>query len=179
MMDLEKLRFPVGKMSYADTPSVEQRNLWINDIEEFPQKMKEVVKSLDKEQLEWRYRPDGWTIRQVVHHTADSHINAQLRFKLALTEEKPTIKPYMEALWAELPDVMEDIQVSLDLLTALHRKWVYLLKNLTEEDLKRQYVHPEHNKTFDLNYTIAMYSWHCRHHYAHILQAIKHKGKFD
>ena len=92
----------------------------------------------------------------MVHHCADSHINAQLRFKLALTEYKPTIKPYLEALWAELPDIQEDVQTSLDLLTALHKKWVYLLESLSHEELEKEYIHPEHNKTFNLKYTIAM-----------------------
>ncbi|MEQ8925310.1 MAG: putative metal-dependent hydrolase [Fulvivirga sp.] len=177
-MDLEKLRYPIGKLNYTGSPTIDQRNRWIQDIAEFPDQLRAAVKDLTQEQLQWHYRPEGWTIRQLVHHCADSHINAQLRFKLALTEGLPTIKPYKESLWAQLPDIEVDISVSLDLLTALHKKWVYLLERLSEEDFSRQYIHPEHNKTFDLNFTVAMYSWHCRHHYAHVLQAIAHKGQF-
>ncbi len=178
-MDLDKLRFPVGKLNYSGIPNEELKKEWIKDIEDFPQNMTLAVQNLSDEQLEWKYRPEGWTIRQVVNHTADSHINSQLRFKLALTEDTPTIKPYLEARWAELPDMEEDIHVSLNLLAALHKRWVFLLKKLSPKDLQRQYIHPEHNKTFDLYFTIAMYSWHCRHHHAHILQAIKYKGQFD
>lgn len=177
-MELEKLRYPIGKLKYDGLPDDNLKNQWIEDIASFPLKVKKVVNDLTTDQLEWVYRPDGWSIRQVVHHCADSHMNAQLRFKLALTEDKPTIKPYIESKWAELPDNEQDVEVSLDLLTALHKKWVYLLEKLSDEDLLREYIHPEHGKTFDLNFTIAMYSWHCKHHFAHILQAVEHRNLF-
>lgn len=176
-MELEKLKFPIGRLKYSEPDGLMVQQ-WIDNISHFPFNLKKTINDLTPNQLEWKYRPDGWTIRQVVHHCADSHINAQLRFKLALTENKPTIKPYLEASWAELPDIKEEVSVSVDLLTALHKKWVFLLENLSDEDLNKEYIHPEHNKIFNLKYTIAMYSWHCRHHFAHVLQAIEHRGEF-
>lgn len=178
-MELEKLRFPVGRLNYTGIPSAEERQELIKHIEEFPSNMRQAVQGLSKEQLEWRYRPDGWNIRQVVHHVADSHMNALIRFKLAISEDKPTIKPYFEDRWAKHPDMDLDIEVSLDLLEPLHKRLVHLIKNLSDDELSRQYVHPEYNKTFDLNFTIAMYSWHSRHHHAHVLQALQFEDKFD
>lgn len=176
-MNIEALKYPVGKLTYDGIDQLLKKQ-WINDIATFPEKLDDVVSSLNEEQLNWIYRPEGWTIRQVVHHCADSHMNAQLRFKLALTEELPTIKPYVEAKWALLPDYELDVRIPLDFLHLLHKKWVYLLNELTDEELQRQYIHPEYGKTFDLNFTINMYAWHCRHHLAHVHQAIEHKGEF-
>jgi len=178
-MDIEKLKYPIGPLLDEINSTPEIIKQWITDIEELPKKVNAVVNGLSNEQLSWRYRPDGWTIRQVVHHLADSHMNALIRVKLALTEVKPTIKPYMEAEWAKLPYMNMDIQVSLDILEPLHKQFTYLLNTLNEDDLIREYVHPEYNKTYNITYAIYNYSWHCRHHYAHILQALKHKGKFD
>jgi hypothetical protein len=178
-MDLEKLKYPTGRYLYPGKLSAKNKKQWIEDISSFPGMLKQSISSLSKEQLEWRYRPDGWTIRQVVHHCADSHMNAQLRFKLALTEDNPTIKPYMESRWAELPDMQNGLEDSFKILEGMHKRWVTLLKSLTEQDLARTYVHPEHGKTFDLNFTIGMYAWHCRHHFGHVLQAIVHRGQFN
>lgn len=178
-MDLEALRYPVGKYHYPEKVDGQLKNEWINDIITFPENLAAVVTGLSKEQLEWVYRPEGWTIRQVVHHCADSHLNAIIRFKLALTEDNPTIKPYLEHLWANLADYHNDIEDSVQLLTALHKKWGTIITNLTDSELARTYIHPEHGKTFNLKFTIGMYAWHCRHHYAHILQAIEHKGTFN
>lgn len=176
-MNIEDLRYPIGKFKYTDSNDA-LRAGWINDIAAFPSLLKNESQHLSPTQLLWKYRPEGWTIRQVIHHCADSHINAQMRFKLALTENTPTIKPYLESKWATLADINEDVQVSLDLLTSLHKKWVYLLKSLSPEELARDYIHPEHGRKFNLDFTIAMYSWHCRHHHAHVVQAIKHSGHF-
>ena len=151
-MDLEKLKYPIGRLKYKDDADNTLLQQWIDDIGRFPFNLTRTLNDLTPDQLEWNYRPDGWSIRQLVHHCADSHINAQLRFKLALTEYKPTIKPYLEALWAELPDIQEDVQTSLDLLTALHKKWVYLLESLSHEELEKEYERLLANKlTLNIN----------------------------
>ena len=178
-MELETLRFPVGKYHFPEKVDLDQREEWINEITLFPGKLEDAVKNLSDEQLNWRYRPDGWTIKQVVHHCADSHINAFLRFKLALTEDNPTIKPYKEGLWANLDDNQNDVDDSIMILKGLHKKWAALLNALSESDLQRTYIHPEHGRTFNLEFTIGMYAWHSRHHHAHVLQAIAHKGEFN
>jgi hypothetical protein len=177
-MNIEELKYPVGKFKYAK-PTHDQHKQWIKDIETFPAKVREIITGLSSKQLAWAYRPEGWTIQQVVHHCADSHMNANSRFKLALTEDNPTIKPYEEALWAKLPDMANDLEDSLSILDGLHKRWNSLLESLSEEELDRTYIHPEHNKTFDLRFTVGMYAWHCNHHYAHIKQALHHKGQFD
>jgi hypothetical protein len=177
-MDIESLKYPIGKFTFPTTILEAEVKNWINDIASFPASLKSEVVGLSAEQLEWKYRPDGWCIRQVVHHCADSHINSQMRFKLALTEDNPTIKPYEEALWAMLPDMDSPVEWSLELLENLHKRWVRLLENLSMEDLKKTYVHPEHNRTFTLGQTIALYSWHSRHHLQHVKNAIASKGSY-
>jgi len=178
-MELEALRYPVGKYHHPDSVDKILLQQWIDDIVSFPEQLSSSVQNLSKEQLDWQYRPEGWTIRQVVHHCADSHLNAIIRFKLALTEENPTIKPYLEHLWAQLPDIENDIEDALQILTGLHKKWGTIITSLSDTELARTYVHPEHGKIFDLKFTTGMYAWHCRHHYAHVLQAIDHKGVFN
>lgn len=176
---LQQLRYPVGKFIAPTEYKPEELAVWIKTIEEFPAKVASLTKDLTHEQLNWRYRPAGWTIKQVVHHCSDSHLNSIIRFKWALTEDAPTIKPYMENLWAELPDSLhDDISDSLTLLNALHRKWVRLLRSLNKEQWMCTFVHPQHGKIFRLDATAAMYAWHCRHHTAHIEQALKYEGKF-
>lgn len=173
----EDLKYPIG--SFTEPASINKVSLegWINDIAAFPERLSAAVKHLSAGQLDTPYRPGGWTLRQVVHHCADSHMNCWIRFKLALTEDKPVIKPYMENLWAELPDsrIME-IQPSLSLLEALHTKWVFLLRSLSEQDLERVYVHPQAGKEYSLALAIALYAWHCNHHLAHILSLKARKG---
>lgn len=127
------------------------------------------------QQLDTPYRPGGWTIRQVIHHCADSHMNCLTRFKLALTEEKPTICPYFEDRWAELPDSHMPIAPSLSMIDGIHARLTVLLKSLTEAQRKRLYIHPEHGREFSLNEAIATYSWHSNHHLAHITTLIKNK----
>lgn len=173
-MDTEQLRYPVGKFKIPDDYSSVLLNEWIEDIESFPEKLRKLTEDLDTEDMNRRYRPEGWSIKQVVHHCADSHLNSQMRFKLALTQDNPTICPYMEDRWAELPDSQtDDISDSLMILTGLHNKWAYLLKSLTREQLQRTYMHPEHGREFTLEESIGTYAWHCRHHLAHIRQAIE------
>jgi hypothetical protein len=151
----------------------------MNEIEQFPSKIVTLTDDLSIEKLNWQYRTDGWNIKQVVHHCADSHMNSLIRFKLALTEETPTIKPYEEAKWAELIDGIDnDISYSLQLITAIHYKWILLLRSLNKEQLSKQFVHPESKKVYSLDEVIGLYAWHCNHHLAHIEQALMHKGSF-
>lgn len=165
----QDLRYPVGTFVHTGEITPEQRRLWIQDIAELPQKAREAVSGLSEEQLNLPYREGGWTIRQVVHHMADSHMNSLIRFKLALTEETPTIRPYYEDRWAELDDSSElDIEVSLRLLESLHQRWVYLLQSLTDEDYARTFYHPGSQETTRLDYNLGVYAWHGRHHVAHI-----------
>lgn len=170
-MNLEELKYPVGKFKKPASITKETIDAAISDIENFPELIKEEIQNLDKKELQLRYRPEGWTISQVVHHCADSHINSYMRFKLALTENVPTIKSYEENLWAELPDNQLSPLVSLQLLEALHTRWVYLLKTLTEDDLNKKFIHPEQSEKISLKENILIYGWHCRHHLAHIKKA--------
>ena len=178
-MNIEELKFPIGTYKVPHEITSETISNWINSIEKFPKAVLDATANLSVEQLNWVYRPNGWTIKQVVHHCADSHLNSMARFKLALTEDNPTIRPYEEQLWAELPDSLtNDITDSILLLNGLHAKWVYLLYNLSKKQLKRTYIHPGHDKQFTIEYTIGSYAWHCNHHLAHIHQAIKFENKF-
>ena len=170
-MNLEQLKYPVGKFSKPELITRELIDSAISDIENFPNLVKAEIQNLNEKDLQFRYRPEGWTISQVVHHCADSHINSYMRFKLALTENVPTIKPYEESLWAELPDNNLSPFISLKLLEALHERWVYLLKTLTENDLNKEFIHPEQSERISLKKNILIYSWHCGHHLVHIRQA--------
>lgn len=174
------LRYPIGNYSKPDNYTQDDFKLWIKTIERFPSKVKDEVSKLSNEELGWRYRPDGWSIRQVVHHCADSHMNSFIRFKLALTEDCPTIKPYNEAEWAKLPDtVAVSIEESLSILRGLHARWSCLLKNMSLSDQERHFFHPEWKDPFEIGKFASLYHWHCNHHLAHIKQAKKAKGKFN
>ena len=169
MIDIEKLRYPIGKYTAPDTFAADTIAGWIADIAALPKLIKTEVEGLTADQLQQTYRPDGWTIQQLVHHCADSHMNALIRIKLALTEDNPTIKPYMETRWAELPDTLElPINASLLILEGVHARMAILLKSLTAEQLQRTFVHPEHNRTQSIAFTIGSYTWHGKHHLAHI-----------
>ncbi|TDX84035.1 YfiT family bacillithiol transferase [Epilithonimonas xixisoli] len=172
-MNLEALKFPIGKFVKPEPITREIIDSAISEIQNFPNLVKAEIENLDEEDLKLRYRPEGWTISQVVHHCADSHINSYVRFKLALTENLPTIKPYEESLWAELPDSKLSPFVSLKLLESLHERWVFILKNLSDEDLKKEFIHPEQSEKISLKENILIYSWHCQHHLVHICQAKK------
>lgn len=179
-MTIEQLKYPIGTFSVPQSITAEAISGWISDIQEFPKTMVSLVENLSAKELNIPYRPEGWNIKQVVHHCADSHMNAIIRFKLALTENCPTIKPYAESAWAQLVDgTNDDTKPSLDMLSGIHKRWSQILKKLSPEDLKREYIHPEHGKTFKLDETIGMYAWHCNHHLAHIKQALEHKGNFN
>lgn len=179
LYDLETLRFPIGEFQKPDCITQDDLNTWIEAIESFPFKIDELTKNLSVNELNWIYRPNGWKIKQVVHHCADSHINSFVRFKLALTEEKPIIKPYEEDRWAELIDgVSDDLTASLQIIEGVHARWVLLLKSFNEQEFKRQFIHPATNKTLSLEEVIGIYAWHCNHHLAHIKQALFYKGQF-
>lgn len=164
-MDLEQLKYPIGRFEAPAEISKQALKGFITDIRYLPSLIEIVVQTLDAAQLATPYRPDGWTVAQVVHHLVDSHTQALTRFKWALTEDNPTIKAYDEAAWAELPDVAKTpVNISLTLLHALHTRWVNLMENLTEEQWKRTFVHPESGKTIALKTLAASYSWHGKHH---------------
>jgi uncharacterized damage-inducible protein DinB len=170
---MDDLRFPVGKFHYDGPPNDQQKQEFLNEIEQAPTKLRAAVKGLSDSQLDTPYRPEGWTVRQVVHHVPDSHLNSYVRFKLALTEDEPTIKPYAEDRWAELSDTKATpIDVSLTLLESLHDRWVRLLRSLTPEQWKRTFRHPELGP-MTLEKTLALYAWHSRHHVAHITELRK------
>lgn len=176
-MDIEKLKYPIGLAQIPTTISKTDIKNWIKVIEGFPSRLDELTKTLSKEQLDTVYRESGWTIRQVVHHCYDSHHNSYLRFKWTLTEDKPTIKAYFEERFAELPDSQKaPIILSIKALYALHAKWVYVLKNLTEEDLKKVFIHPDNNEEVSLEKNIGIYAWHCNHHFEHINQLLIRKN---
>ena len=161
-------RYPTGKFIPPEEPTPESRARAIAAIEETPRRLREAVQGLDEHQLDTPYREGGWTLRQVIHHVPDSHLNAYIRLKLALTEPAPVIKPYDEAAWATLADTTAvPIDVSLNLLEALHQRFVALLRSMSEEDFCREYVHPETGR-HPLDHLLALYAWHGPHHTAHI-----------
>jgi hypothetical protein len=162
------LRYPIGK--YEPRPfSQEQKDEWLNDIKFLPQLLENAVINLDESELQTPYRDGGWTIQQVVHHVADSHINAYCRFKLGLTEDNPVIRPYDEAAWARLSDTDKiPINISLTLLYALHTRWHSLIGDITMQDWMRTVFHPEPKKELTLWYLLGNYAWHGKHHVAHI-----------
>lgn len=177
--ELYKLRYPIGEFKIPKTISSEMILEWINDIESFPKAIEDMTRPLSLEQLNWIYRPEGWNIKQVVHHCADSHMNSIIRFKLALTEDTPTIRPYYEDRWARLIDGNDNnLADTLNLLSGLHAKLGCLLRSLSEDDLSKMFIHPEYGKRFRLDETIGTYAWHSNHHLAHVKQAITYKGKF-
>lgn len=173
LQNVEKLRYPIGRYEKGDNPTGDKLNKCISTIENFPAQLEKEVSSLTPEQLDTPYRPGGWTIRQLVHHCADSHMNSLIRFKLALTEKEPTIKPYFEDRWAELPDSQMPVEVSLQLLAGLHNRWAFLLKSLNSEQIKKTFLHPEHTSPIRLEEAVSLYDWHCRHHLAHIIHLKK------
>lgn len=171
------LRYPVGKFSWDAPISEADHPKLIAAIAETPAALRSAVKGLSREQVDTPYRPGGWTVKQVVHHVPDSHMNAYTRFKHALTEEVPTIKTYEESAWAELPDSQKvPIEVSLDLLDALHLRWLALLRSMDQAQFKRQLRHPEHGRVLSLEQMLGLYAWHGRHHVAHITSLRKRES---
>jgi len=166
-------RFPIGKFHYEGPLSNDQKKAFLDDVEQTPAKLRAAVAGLSEKQLDTPYRPEGWTVRQVVHHVPDSHLNSYVRFKLALTEDEPTIKTYAEDRWAELADTKATpIEVSLTMLDSLHDRWMRLLRSLSAEEWKRTFRHPDLGP-MTLEKTLALYAWHGRHHVAHITELRK------
>lgn len=164
----ENLRYPIGEFNSTQEINPEMRGKFIQTIENLPARLREEVKDLDETQLDTPYRQDGWTVRQLIHHVADSHINSFCRFKLGLSEDAPTIKPYDEASWAEMADSKNaQIDLSLFMIDGVHARWTMLLKSMSDADFKREINHPERGG-MSLNSLLALYDWHSRHHTAHI-----------
>ena len=162
-------RYPIGPFVTPTSLTADERAAAIEQIAWAPAALRKAVQGLDDARLATPYREGGWTVRQVVHHVPDSHLNAYVRFKLALTEDRPTIKPYDQARWAQLADVTAvPVDVSLTLLTALHTRWVALLRAMTPSDFARVFIHPEMGRTLTLDQTLALYAWHGRHHTGHV-----------
>jgi hypothetical protein len=172
------LRYPIGKVTFKDggIMSTDDWKAWIAAIAETPANLRKAVAGLDDAQLDTPYRPGGWTVRQVVHHLPESHMNAFIRIKWTMTEDNPTIKGYDEAAWAELPDTKLPIAMSLDLLEAVHVRFVALLNALGDADFARTYFHPESQRQFTLDQLLQIYAWHGRHHVAHITSLRERKG---
>lgn len=170
------VRYPIGE--YEPKPfSDKQKRAWLQDIQFLPGLLEQAIENLDERQFETPYRDGGWTVRQVVHHVSDSHLNAYCRFKLALTEDNPVIKPYDEARWAELKDVeVVPVNISITLLYALHTRWHSAIRDLINEQWQRTVFHPEHKKELTLWHLLGMYAWHGKHHVAHITSLRERKG---
>ena len=173
--DTADLRYPVGRFSYAG-PDAGRRAAFIDDVAALPERLRRAVQGMDDARLDTPYRPGGWTVRQVVHHLPDRHVNAYVRFKLALTEDQPRIKPYDEARWAELPDGRSGpLAPSFAILDGLHHRWTTLLRSMTPADFERTLEHPE-NGVMMLDRMLALYAWHSRHHVAHITELARREG---
>ena len=176
-MELEVLQYPIGHFKASDRYPPEDVRTNIQIISALPSKFINLLGGWTEEQYDTRYRPDGWTIRQLIHHVADSHINAYVRFRLALTEDNPTIKPYKEDRWAELPDAKTaQVDLSLQLLKNVHLRWVLLMNSMDAADLARTYTHPETGRTIRLDGVIALYAWHSEHHYQHAFTLAEREG---
>ncbi|PAU92709.1 metal-dependent hydrolase [Aliifodinibius salipaludis] len=172
---MEELKYPIGREQINSSPSAKEIVQWIDDIRSLPEKLSAAVAHFSDKQLDTPYRKDGWTVRQVVHHIADSHINGYTRIKLTLTESKPTIKPYQQESWAALLDSSLPIESSLKLIDGLHKRWSYLLTSLNKKQLNRELNHPE-SGTIVVKHLIGHYAWHGNHHLAHITSLKKRKN---
>ena len=169
-------RYPIGKFSFDGTLTEEQKSKHLEDIEQTPARLRAALRGLSDPHLDTPYREGGWTVRQVVHHVPESHMNSYIRFKLALTEEEPTIRPYLEDRWAKLPDATTaPVELSLILLEFLHKRWMLVLRAMKPEEWKRTFRHPEIG-LMTLEKALALYSWHGRHHVAHVTSLRERMG---
>ncbi len=174
MDTLEELKYPIGKVKFPETITNNHIYNWVKTIEEFPFQVENELKSIQPNELLFAYRPEGWNIKQLVNHCVDSLMNSIIRFKLALPEDCPIIKPYEEANWAELSDTNSyNVSESLQLLKSLHQRWVFLLKTMSEEDFKKCFIHPDGKEIITLEKNLCIYEWHCNHHLQHIKNAKK------
>ena len=177
---MEHLKYPIGRFTCPTEINATHLEEWKATIKTFPRRLKETLEGLSTKQLNWNYRPQGWKIKQVVHHLADSHMNALIRFKLTLTEDTPVIRPYEEALWAQhADDTNDNLESSLKIIEGVHERWLQLMENMDAKDWEKIYIHPEHQKLFTLKESLGMYAWHCNHHLAHIEQALSYEGNFN
>ena len=174
-MDKMSLRYPIGDFTLPGSLDANKRDKATQEIEDAPAILRAAVGDLNDNQLDTPYRPDGWTVRQVVHHLPDSHMNSYIRLKLALTEDTPTIRTYEEALWAELPDAAAPVEPSLALLKCVHERWVYLWRRLVLEDWSRSFLHPDLG-TMMIDELLAFYAWHGNHHIAHVTELRRRMG---
>ena len=181
MQDIEQLKYPAGKLHIPEKITQEQVEIWIKTIALFPKKVKTELTDLTNQQtIRYHYRAGGWNIKQVLNHCIDSHMNSFIRFKLALTEENPTIRHYDETAWAELPDtLLYDVSESIQLLQLIHKRWVFLLNSLTTEQFNRTFIHPDGDVVVPLKENLCIYAWHCENHFLHIANAKKFKFPKD
>ncbi|MBP1839776.1 YfiT family bacillithiol transferase [Formosa algae] len=177
METLESQKYPVGQFVCPDPITSKHLENWIDVLDKFPKRLNGIVQPLTDFQLDTEYRPGGWTIRQLVHHIADSHHHSYTRFKWSLTEDNPIIKAYDQDAWSNLEDAIKaPVSMSLMHIEAVHKRLVYLLKSLNEEDFNKSFIHPESNRTITVKENIGNYAWHSSHHYAHIVKALERKG---
>lgn len=177
MDPLETLKYPIGRFKFPQPYDEVNIDSHVAVIKTLPIRLGEAVKELSEQQLDTPYRDGGWTIRQVVHHLADSHINSYCRFKLAMSENNPEIKTYREELWAEFADGKSGpVNLSLNLLEAVHARWIIFLNSISKDDYNKAFFHPEHKRSVSLLHALTLYSWHCNHHLAHITELKKRKG---
>jgi len=173
MDDIDTLKYPIGKYSWPENIDQGIIKEWIHDISQLPSDLRTVTVGLSDDDLSRTYRPGSWNVRQIIHHIADSHMNSFVRYKWALTEDNPEIKAYFEAKWAELPDSTEaPIDLSIDFIESLHKKWAFLLNNMTTEQWDLTFRHPETGREISLKWNLGLYAWHGNHHLAHIRQAL-------
>lgn len=171
----EDLRYPIGDFNADVEITPELRQSYIETIEDLPENIIKAIEGLNEEQIDTRYRPEGWTVRQVIHHVADSHLNSFCRFKLALTEDHPTIRPYYEDRWATLPDSKMPVDVSLKIIEGIHQRWAEILISMTDDDFRRELIHPE-SGNWTLEKMLGLYDWHSKHHTAHITSLRQRNG---
>jgi len=177
MSDINHKKFPIGEFLESENINDAELDRHIKIIKNFPGKLKTLIEDFSDDQLDTPYREGGWTVRQLINHIADSHANSFIRFKLALTEENPTIKPYDEAKWAELQDSINiSVKPAMKMIKGIHQRWNALLKSLTNKQFERTFRHPEKEKNHNLRYYVALYAWHCDHHFAHIENLKTEKG---
>ncbi|GEN70732.1 YfiT family bacillithiol transferase [Chryseobacterium lathyri] len=177
MNDLEQKKFPIGQFQQSENICDTKLDEHIKVIKNFPARLKDLIENFTDEQLDTPYREGGWMVRQLINHIADSHINSFIRFKLALTEDNPVIKPYDEAKWAELQDSANmPVKPAMRMIKGTHQRWTVLLNTLTNKQFERTFRHPEQNKDYDLRHYLAFYVWHCNHHFAHIENLKREKG---
>ena len=173
---LYKFKYPIGEFNFSGKVASDDLENWIREVDQFPHNLSSTSRKLKPKQLDTPYRPGGWTVRQLIHHIADSHLNAYVRFKLALTEDTPTIKPYDQSKWAELKDSEQfAVSDSLTFIALLHKRWVILLKSMSSSDFERELNHPE-SGVHSLKVFLGLYAWHGKHHLSHIVNLIKREG---